>query len=791
MPNAINEHHVKIFSKIIPSIIMEQDKGVFPKDILKAVQDLPKSDQDQLVTLLALTKQWSFASFLIQNGAKPAPLTDPTWQWMWISRCHLKDQKIDQKFKKEFKELINQKELGPVFLSMASLFNHSSDEVLRFYAYRLEGVWANYRQPNPPDQNWRQWMKEFSEFEHKDKFQSLWGWDQTLSLAPSAIKRYSGKKISGSPVSTFVHSSQWAYTSMPCILTTPPHEFIKNRARIEALKTPPPNQLPDPFKLLKNHHSQSLQDYLCALVTAKKINLGQMNNLFWLYIDQSNKIVDQWGHGLVPRHVSNKTWGHSSIGKEMADLDDARFMSSSDVAVDKNDFSPDQLRHHPDVKNLTPKECEDHAAGVWFDTFSQGRFRGDFLVTFLNAQTKKPDRISPVDAIDRYLALGFCPPPSDHASPLPWRKTKWIEALAAAQSKTPSEKIIAKQWINHLGQYFSPYAVAPITQNTLWHEIFIQGYNVNDLMRSLWSLDGFDEKFKPLINHQNDQGDTVLHLAARTLNIPVIEKALALGADPSIKNDAGQTPLTAIRSFGAKTRQKIDQVTKILGQSSQQAQSPDDLLFLGCQTLAPDLVKEAIELGADVKNSKKPPLVQALKHFQLFDQSQSTALDQTTITRQLQVIDQLLDAGADIHAKDRLGNTALHYATAKGFVFIARKLLDLGADPFIQNKKGEKPYHLRSEFRAKDSGGQRAVDLVYEYLKRGMDLDDASHPNIHLLDPEFARWLKPFAHLRMDRDVGKLIDAWSDKIKLTQVIDELGLDQEPSSPTPSAKKKKM
>lgn len=46
-----------------------------------------------------------------------------------------------------------------------------------------------------------------------------------------------------------------------------------------------------------------------------------------------------------------------------------------------------------------------------------------------------------------------------------------------------------------------------------------------------------------LVNEQNDDGDTPLHLAARNTDLEFMEVLIAAGADTSIKNYKGQTPL--------------------------------------------------------------------------------------------------------------------------------------------------------------------------------------------------------------------------------------------------------
>ena len=61
------------------------------------------------------------------------------------------------------------------------------------------------------------------------------------------------------------------------------------------------------------------------------------------------------------------------------------------------------------------------------------------------------------------------------------------------------------------------------------------------------------------------------------------------------------------------------------------------------------------------------------------------------ISERIDVIKMLLAAGADIHAFDERGNTALHDAADEGYYEIVQFLLDKGASPTAYNKEGKTP----------------------------------------------------------------------------------------------------
>jgi ankyrin repeat protein len=59
-----------------------------------------------------------------------------------------------------------------------------------------------------------------------------------------------------------------------------------------------------------------------------------------------------------------------------------------------------------------------------------------------------------------------------------------------------------------------------------------------------------------------------------------------------------------------------------------------------------------------------------------------------------EVVQLLLDGGADIQAENNRGYTALHYASERGIVDVVQLLLDRGADMQAENKEGETPLDL-------------------------------------------------------------------------------------------------
>jgi ankyrin repeat protein len=69
----------------------------------------------------------------------------------------------------------------------------------------------------------------------------------------------------------------------------------------------------------------------------------------------------------------------------------------------------------------------------------------------------------------------------------------------------------------------------------------------------------------------------------------------------------------------------------------------------------------------------------------------------------------LLDAKADVNAKDDLGNTALTGAVLRGWNQMVKTLVAAGADPYLANNAGLSPYDMA---KGKPAGVPRqAIEL--------------------------------------------------------------------------------
>ncbi len=81
--------------------------------------------------------------------------------------------------------------------------------------------------------------------------------------------------------------------------------------------------------------------------------------------------------------------------------------------------------------------------------------------------------------------------------------------------------------------------------------------------------------------------------------------------------------------------------------------------------------------------------------FNFTDQSGANVLHYAAMHNvSLEIVKILIELVSDLNQKDKLGYTALHYASFRGYLEIAKILIDFGANYHLKNDKGHKPLVL-------------------------------------------------------------------------------------------------
>jgi len=131
-------------------------------------------------------------------------------------------------------------------------------------------------------------------------------------------------------------------------------------------------------------------------------------------------------------------------------------------------------------------------------------------------------------------------------------------------------------------------------------------------------------------------------------------------------------------------------------------EAPTPNLHDACRTGAIDDVRSLLDGSPQLLN--QPQLADGC-----------SPLHHATFGGQSDVVEELLQRGADVAARDRSGYTPLHYAAFTGASEIARRLMATGADPSARNDSLTSVLHMAA------AGG--APDLVGELLDGGFDPD--------------------------------------------------------------------
>ena len=198
------------------------------------------------------------------------------------------------------------------------------------------------------------------------------------------------------------------------------------------------------------------------------------------------------------------------------------------------------------------------------------------------------------------------------------------------------------------------------------------------------------------IDARNERGETPLHVAARNGHQPVVDKLLALGADPIAVDDLGRAPRPRVCDW------------------------TDSRFF---QLAAWQSVLGCIEAGADVRapgDFGETPL-----HRLAADAN----ADGYPFER---VVSAFAAAGADVNAVDRWGKTPLHDAVRRRWdrgTAVTEALLAAGADLNARDGEGDTPLHRAAGEWSYDNDA--TISLLVE---AGADLhatDDEGRTALH------------------------------------------------------------
>ena len=177
-----------------------------------------------------------------------------------------------------------------------------------------------------------------------------------------------------------------------------------------------------------------------------------------------------------------------------------------------------------------------------------------------------------------------------------------------------------------------------------------------------------------LINQRNERGHTPIMIAQYHRKRDIVTYLLSREPELDV--------------FDACSVGRADRVAALLDHDPGflNAYSSDGFFPLGLAAFFghPDTVRLLLARGADVTVVARNPM-------------KVQALHAGTASRNFEVVQQLLEAGAPVNTSQQDGWTPLHAAAQHGDVKMARALLARGADPKQQNDKGTSAIGVAAE----------------------------------------------------------------------------------------------
>lgn len=255
--------------------------------------------------------------------------------------------------------------------------------------------------------------------------------------------------------------------------------------------------------------------------------------------------------------------------------------------------------------------------------------------------------------------------------------------IAALQDDGPMVDLLLERGADLNG------ADASFAKNRTLHAVVMKGSQA--MLEKLLAL-GADP------NGTNALGETPLHLAVADGLHAKLKVLMEAGADPAFRMNDGKTPLhVAVES------QRIDMVTS--------------LLELGAPVSERDLARRTpLHLAALAGNYEIANLLLAHgARTELEDQRGRSALAEAARLGHTSIVTLLLAHGAPVNERDLHGRTPLHHATAGNHNEIVVQLLDAGADVNELDEEGHGPL-----WTAFDVASMQSARL---FAERGADMN--------------------------------------------------------------------
>ena len=275
------------------------------------------------------------------------------------------------------------------------------------------------------------------------------------------------------------------------------------------------------------------------------------------------------------------------------------------------------------------------------------------------------------------------------------------------------------------------------------------------------------------VNALDNQGRTLLHLAAMHGFTGAAALLMDRGIDVNARDDKDRTPLHYAAHGNHLTTALLLSRGADVAVQDERGKTPLDLALAGTKTGLAELLLQTW-INSDARPLVTNPAVGSL----VTEDEDATGLETACATIDIHARDGdgrtqlhhaaadaahvtancLLDRGADVNARDDYGNTALHIAARTDNVETATLLLNRGADPNLPDNNGRTPLAV-----AVAKGNMTVVDLLRHAESTGpgavpspaREADDESPSGIPDAATD-ARCVEPLARIVQSREADGL-----------------------------------
>lgn len=203
-----------------------------------------------------------------------------------------------------------------------------------------------------------------------------------------------------------------------------------------------------------------------------------------------------------------------------------------------------------------------------------------------------------------------------------------------------------------------------------------------------------------------DEGQTALHIAARSLSVQVLENLLKAGANPNIEDENGLSPLLTVMENANGEQVDICTSMNLLLRAGADPNKtgPDGerILHYACKSKFHQLVEQLLISGVEKNATSKL----------------ETALHVSAVAEDIYAMKMLLDAGADPNILDEEKFTPLLICARNHFVDGVQLLLDHGADVQISTPEGNTCLHVCADLKK-----GKAAEVISILVKAGASMD--------------------------------------------------------------------